>query len=238
MESAQSHIAQYLALRKKENRIYTDAQLRMLPNIERTHPHCKEWIARKRSADWLIQQLSENSVKSVKSVIEVGCGNGWLANRIASAGMQVTAIDVNLVELQQGKAVFKDNDRLHFRAGDLYTAVEKNEAFDAVVFAASIQYFSSFETIIQKALAHLRSKGRIYIIDSHFYKNHEITAARQRTIDYYTTAGFASLSEHYFHHPVDVLASFNTQVLYDPRNWKNVFRRKHEPFHRICIQKS
>jgi hypothetical protein len=50
---AQFH-QQYIALRTKEQRVYDDATVSILPNVDETHIHYKEWMIRKHSARKII----------------------------------------------------------------------------------------------------------------------------------------------------------------------------------------
>jgi hypothetical protein len=45
---AQFH-QQYIALRTKEQRVYDDATVSILPNVDAAHIHYKEWMIRKHS---------------------------------------------------------------------------------------------------------------------------------------------------------------------------------------------
>ena len=55
----------YISLRKKENRLYSDEQLKWLPDIEVSHPHYKEWQIRKSSCNKLIQHLTIKELPSI-----------------------------------------------------------------------------------------------------------------------------------------------------------------------------
>jgi SAM-dependent methyltransferase len=230
---------QYIALRKKENRLYTDEELRQLPLIAVNHPHYREWLARKRSLDKLIKYI-QGRKRPVK-ILEVGCGNGWLAHRLAEIpGTMVTGFDINLVELQQAMRVFGKKPNLQFRAVSPFSFKHNEKPYDLVVFAASIQYFPSLDAIMYDALAHLKPGGSIHIIDSHFYDPEELTAARQRTIDHFKSLGFPGMADYYFHHSLATLSKFHYRVLYDPQSFSSKLfgGQNRSPFYWIMIKKS
>ena len=52
----------YFKIRKMEGRIYGDAVVAGLPKILSSHPHYKEWLIRKRSAQKLISYISQDSI--------------------------------------------------------------------------------------------------------------------------------------------------------------------------------
>src|SRR4030095_8712292 len=80
VESANGFTGEYLALRAKERRIYTDEELMALPSISNNHPHAKEWAVRASSARELLGYLR---LKGAKQILEVGCGNGWLSDMLS-----------------------------------------------------------------------------------------------------------------------------------------------------------
>src|SRR6478672_8506579 len=102
---AENFEEKYILLRRKEKRLYTDEQVKWLPEIEVSHPHYKEWQARKRSCNKLIQHLG--SKRTELNILDVGCGNGWLCHRLSKIpGSSVVGIDINKIELDQAKRVF------------------------------------------------------------------------------------------------------------------------------------
>ena len=225
----------YLAVREKENRLYSDRQVKQLPFIEPLHPHFAEWVERKNSAEKLIAYLAKPG--KVIRILEIGCGNGWLANRLAKIpGSEVTAIDVNSLEVEQARRVFGSSANLRFLNADLADGLLNNEQFDVIIFAAAIQYFENPDAILRLALDHLKTGGSIHLIDSFFYHQKEVENARRRTEKYYADAGFPEMSQYYFHHPLDRIKRFNYKILYDPNSVTNrLIGRKH-PFPWILIR--
>jgi release factor glutamine methyltransferase len=216
----------YYAVRKMEERIYTDEQVRQLPSIDASHVHAKEWQTRRESSGRLISYLT--SSKKKMNILEIGCGNGWLSHRLSKIPMSnVTGIDVNSEELAQAKRVFHDVKNLEFlevAPGDLAL---RGRSFDIIVFAASIQYFEDLREILQWALNHLHADGSIHILDTYFYKEKEVQAAEERTRNYFSKLGFPRMAEYYFHHSFDCLKEFDYQILFDPRKMINkLFQRR------------
>jgi ubiquinone/menaquinone biosynthesis C-methylase UbiE len=206
----------YVAAREKEKRLYTDDQLRQLPEVAAAHPYYGEWQVRKRSARMLVKALE--APRTPLSVLEVGCGNGWLARQVAQVpGMRVTGLDINMVELQQARRVFRQQENLQFVAGDLRTGLLLGQQFDRIIFAAAIQYFPSLGEILAVALDHLQEQGEIHILDSFFYEKRELSGARRRTQEYYRALGVPEMSAYYFHHAREELQPFHHQII--NRGW-------------------
>src|SRR5438045_3657839 len=163
----------YLLVRQKEGRLYTDEQVKWLPEIEQSNPHYKEWQTRASSCNKLIQHLSGKKRKL--NILEVGCGNGWLCHHLSKIpGSDVAGIDINKVELDQAKRVFDSIENLEFFYGEIIDENTRNGKFDVIIFAASIQYFPSLDEILPLALELLNPGGEIHILDSHFYKSSEL----------------------------------------------------------------
>lgn len=223
----------YINIRYREKRIYSDEEVRNLPLISMNHPHYKEWVIRKQSADKLIHYLKKEN-KPLK-ILEIGCGNGWLCHQLSKMdNCEVMGSDINFTELQQAARVFKGIEGLRFIYGDIRYGILQTLQFDVIVFAASLQYFESSQQILQSASEHLAEDGEIHILDSAFYKPGELPAAKQRTEKYYLQLGFPEMANHYFHHSANDLESFNYRILYDPK--KILFRKN--PFPWICIKKN
>ncbi|MBV9962243.1 MAG: methyltransferase [Parafilimonas sp.] len=217
----------YIELRKKENRIYTNDQVKRLPLIENTHPHYKEWILRKQSANRLLKYLRQKG-KPLK-ILEVGCGNGWLSKLLAAAGTYVVGLDVNFIELKQAASIFK-KENLYFVYNLLSEKLLSEFKFDIVVFAASAQYFPSIKNTVHMILPSLNTDGEVHILDTNFYALNEVEAAQKRTKDYYSELGFPEFAQHYYHHCFDELKGFCINVMYDPLSVKNIFKASKNPF--------
>ena len=223
----------YLDARQKENRIYSDEQVARLPYVERSHIHFKEWSVRKRSAFRLAKYL--NSKKKPLSIFEVGCGNGWLCGLLADLKNSVViGNDINNLELNQAKRVFCGKPGLKFESGD-WTNMDSLRKFDIIVFAASIQYFPSFDNTIINAFSFLKPGGEIHILDSPFYDPGELEKARQRSHIYYESLGKCEMKAYYFHHVLDSLNGFKYKILFNPDNFISKIIFTKDPFPWICI---
>lgn len=225
----------YTRLRRKEGRMYTDEEVALLPIIHSSHPLLNEWRIRKNSCRALLSYIKQRN--NIVSVLEVGCGNGWLSARIAGAAdVEVTGIDVNTPELEQARRVFKKIPGLYFINGTLQADGLKDKKFDLILFAASLQYFPSLKEVITLALDKLTLQGEIHIMDSPFYGQSEIESARQRSKEHFSRMGFAEMAAHYFHHSIAELDNFQYKILHHPHSWKNKLSIKKNPFYWITIK--
>ena len=225
----------YISVRKKENRLYTDEELLVLPDVNNNHVHWHEWQIRKHSCNRLLRHL-KNMNKPLR-ILEVGCGNGWLSNRLSEVDRaDITGLDINIAELYQAHSVFGHKTNLHFLQGDIRDGELDKEKFDVVIFAASIQYFSSISAIIGKAVQLLNIDGEIHIMDSMFYSESNVHIAKSRSDKYFRDLGFPEMSDHYFHHPRSGLQNFNYKILSRPANGLRKMFADKTPFYWVVIK--
>jgi len=226
----------YHSLRLAEKRIYSNDEIVKLPEISADHLHYNEWLIRKKSSERFIDFLKKKNRKL--NILEAGCGNGWLAAKMSQIeNANVTGIDINRMELMQAVTAFEKRDNLHFVYGGINSSVLMPASYDVIVFASSLQYFSSLNSIIDTALKLLTVDGEIHIIDTPFYNGKEIGNASKRTTEYYTGIGFHEMKDFYFHRSLKELQSFNNKILYNPSSLINRFKKKDYPFHWIMIKK-
>lgn len=239
MNNSTSHIPAedfeqlYIRLRQKEGRVYTDEQVASLPYINKNHPHYREWVIRKNSCKALLSYIEHR--KNILSILEVGCGNGWLTAKLANVA-DTTGLDINTTELEQAKRVFGKISNLKFVNGSLESDKIQDAKFDMIVFASSIQYFPSLKQTIGLAIERLTLLGEVHILDSPFYQLHEIEAARQRSRAWFSSVGHLEMASNYHHHSLHELDNFQYKILHHPHSWRSKLSIKKNPFYWISIK--
>lgn len=215
----------YLAVREKEQRILTDAEVRKLPYLDRD-----EWPYRIKSTERFEAYIATK--KTPQTILTIGCGNGWFSHKIAqvSAEHEVIGLDVNREELEQAARVFK-NQNLHFIYADIFKVSEFfHGKFDMITLNGAIQYFEDFQGLIKLLQSFLTENGEIHIIDSPFYKTEEIAAAKERTKAYYTTLGVPEMTAHYHHHNIEFVTNFKVLYAYKKNILHKILGKKDSPF--------
>lgn len=219
----------YIQIRALESRLYTDEELTQLPDINPAHPHYPEWLVRKRRCRRLVHYLA--SRKTSPQVLEVGCGNGWLAHMLAEIpGSRVTGTDINFTELQQAARVFSNDPNLRFIHGDIRSGILQDRQFDYIIFSASIEFFPSLKKILHLCLSYLKPGGEIHILDTPFCRSEEIKQEERRTLAYFSSFGYPEMADYYFHHPLSDLRSFHYRILYNPKAVGNRLLRRKNPY--------
>jgi len=164
--------AEYGAHRASEGRAYSTAELHALPFLN-SGPLAKQWAVRARSFTAFVSRIVEPLARTIDRplrLLDLGAGNGWLAWRMAQAGVECVAVDIrdDAVDGLGAAASYADEtptrvlasfDALPFRA----------PTFDLVVFNASLHYALDLELVLREARRCVRDGGRIVILDSPFY---------------------------------------------------------------------
>jgi methylase of polypeptide subunit release factors len=188
-------IRQYQQVRSAEEWGSQDpAYYRSLPDVDPRDRWAEVWKVRKASFRVFLQRVIlplERSARSDLVVLDLGAGNGWLSNRLASRGHTVVAVDLSIDE-RDGLAateqyrdgasrdstgrlipVQADFDHLPFQAGQA----------DVIVFNGSFHYSLRYETTLQEARRILRPCGVVAVLDTPFYSTAAQGAAMLRERD-------------------------------------------------------
>jgi len=214
----------YSNVREKEGRIYPDEIVKNLPRIEAGHPLFLEWETRAGSLHKLEGYLARKAKPLM--ILEPGCGNGWLSNRLAqNSGCNVYAVDLNRKELEQGARVFSHLS-LKFIYGNIFENIFRPASFDLILLASSAQYFPDLNSLLKRLLKLLKQDGEIHIIDTPFYTEESAKDAKRRSMNYYRNLGYPEMAGHYYQHRWAELGEFDYEIKYDPTSYMVKFRRR------------
>jgi SAM-dependent methyltransferase len=210
---------EYIELRNKENRLYTDDVVIHLPKIPLGHALHSEWKIRKHSLKKLLTYFRKKDCP--KKILEIGCGNGWLSNGLATLPRsEVLGIDVNETELLQAVRIFNQHHNLSFAYADVMQK-EFSIEFDIILLASSMQYFSDLKLLISSLFKLLNENGEIHIIDSPVYGVDEVAAAQKRSNEYFERQQATPLSAFYHHHSWNSFEGLNVTILHNPSSFYN-----------------
>ncbi len=99
-------------------------------------------------------------VGSNKHVLDVGCGGGFLAERLALRGCVVTGVDNDPALLQRAQTVCQNVIRHDLDALD---GLDFQEKFDVVVMADVIEHLLNAKALLAKAASWLQPSGFVVI---------------------------------------------------------------------------
>jgi SAM-dependent methyltransferase len=224
----------YMAIRKREKRLYSDEQVSLLPDVDPSDMHYSEWKVRKRSCERLMVYLIKK--RKFLRILEVGCGNGWLSAKLASmSNTRVTGLDNNQLNINQANRVFK-KDNLEFVYDTFNDSSFEREKFDIIIFEASIKYFPSVVNTLKLALGLLNRGGEVHILDAPFYDPVAVSEADKKNRDYYAELGYPEMADYYYYHSVSELWGFKYRIMFNPDNIFNRLFNK-DPYYWIAINK-
>lgn len=103
------------------------------------------------------------------SVLEVGCGYGYLALEMARNGLDVTGIDVSSESINIANKVAGEDlseikrGVLEYRVSDFKSLDYAAESFDTVVFFRSLHHMDNLPEVLEKVSLLLKPKGLLLI---------------------------------------------------------------------------
>lgn len=195
----------YRRARAAEGRLLDDALVAGLPSLPSTHPLAGEWALRGQTAARFLAWLA--GTPAPRTVLEVGCGTGWLAAAMARVpGTRAIGIDLDGPELGQARRVFGQPGGPAFVAGDAETVDAAPFAPDVIVLASVIQYLADPAEVVGRLLAACRPGGSVHVLDSPLYRPGEVAAAAGRTAAHYARIGLPELAATYHHHTAEAFA--------------------------------
>jgi SAM-dependent methyltransferase len=101
-------------------------------------------------------QFLRPRLAGAKRVLDVGCGKGLLARRLAEVGLDVTALDVSLKRTERAAGVrYVEADFLGF----------EDAPYDALLFGSSLHHLSPLATVFETSLRLLRPTGAFLALD-------------------------------------------------------------------------
>ena len=116
--------------------------------------------------------------KLATRVLDLGCGKGAVAVTLAKElGFTALGIDANKAFLQEAKdkaEEFQVADRCQFQFGDIREAVRSCKDFDIVIYASLGGILGSFDGIIEKLRATVKSGGYILVDDGFLKGNYRV----------------------------------------------------------------
>jgi 2-polyprenyl-3-methyl-5-hydroxy-6-metoxy-1,4-benzoquinol methylase len=228
----------YEAVRTRENRIHSDDVVRALPSSGSRTPHAAEWRIRARSLRRLTTVL--RSQGAGLRILDVGCGNGWMSAALAKAGHSVVALDMHRSELEQAARLFTGLD-VTWCQGDPRSVPLPADRFDAIILAASLQYFEDLPTLFSRLMPSLRQAGTIHVLDTILYPDQgSAAAAQQRSQLHYTAMGVPEMAAHYHAHRLaDLERTGPAMILMAPSGRRLMPRLlgRANPFHHVVIHR-
>ncbi len=199
-------IEQYEIIRREEKWGNADGEYyRALPHVPPGDPNRGVWRLRRRTFRTFMRRILaplEARSPDPLRILDLGAGNGWLANRLALRGHRVAAVDLRTGE--------RDGLGAHVHYESVFTTVRaeferlpfETAQFDLAIFNASLHYAEDYERTLREAVRVLGRKGKLVIVESPVYRRERAgrNMVYERERDFSARFGFASNAlecEHY-----------------------------------------
>jgi ubiquinone/menaquinone biosynthesis C-methylase UbiE len=112
-------------------------------------------------------QLVQEQVGDVTGlqILEVACGRGGFASKLASVGASVTGCDFSFVAVQVAKAKPRPADHLpaNFVQGDVQNLPFADASFDLVISCETIEHVPNVSRALREMLRVTRSGGKLFL---------------------------------------------------------------------------
>ena len=109
------------------------------------------------------QWLLDIAARHHGDVLDVGCGEGLLVQRLAAVSRRVTGIDPHAATVQQAQRRLHGIDNASIELADFQDFAAPEQSFDVITFVASIHHQPMEETL-GKARQLLRPGGELAVV--------------------------------------------------------------------------
>ena len=97
------------------------------------------------------------------SVLDVGCGDGFLSDRLARRVPRVVGLDTDAAVLERARARFPDA-KVSWQQGDVLTHPIEPGSFDAVVSNATLHHLPDAEVALRRLTGLVRPGGTLAVV--------------------------------------------------------------------------
>ncbi len=143
---------------------------------------------RRNGTELLVEILNLDNA----TVIDVGCGDGWLVRRLAKRGAHVTGVEVSPKQMAMARAATPVSDE-HYIQGLAEDLPVTSRSADIVIYFNSLHHIDGdgLMKALREAARVLRSGGILYVseplAEGPYFElmkpAHDETAVRQRALD-------------------------------------------------------
>lgn len=109
---------------------------------------------------WILEKL-KNHKPDPSSILDVGCGGGFLSNELAKRGFDVTGVDLSSESLRVARA-FDETGKVKYICADAFNLPFPDNSFDAVSAMDFLEHVEEPEKIIQEMSRVLKPGGLFF----------------------------------------------------------------------------
>jgi len=155
--------------------------------------------------DWHIRAVSFNALanqvlspieknRDPLRILDLGAGNGWLSNRLASRGHDVAAVDLTVNDFD-GLGCYRFYESIFLRVQAEFDYLPfPGKSVDLVLYNASLHYSLGYEKTLRESLRLMDVDGKVVVLDSPVYRDpgSGISMVREREEQFTSHYGFPS----------------------------------------------
>lgn len=148
-----------------------DGYLRGLPYRDSTRRRSEEWRVKAASMDALLGTLGSSGPLTV---LDLGCGIGWLSHHLAAAGHDVYAVDIlrdDVLGLGAAGRYARMGPPFERVWGELDHPPFRAATMDVVVCNASLHYAQDPARVLRHVARILKPRGRFVLMNSPVYRD-------------------------------------------------------------------
>lgn len=109
---------------------------------------------------WITQEI-EKKIKGKATLLDIGCGGGFLTNSLAKRGHKVSGIDISEKTLEVAKK-YDETKSVHYLLANAYNLPFKENTFDAVFALDVLEHVESPDKLIEEASRVLKPNGLFF----------------------------------------------------------------------------
>ena len=169
----------------------------LLPWVAPTDPQQTVWSLRAQHYQAFVHKILEPLERARTEplrILDLGAGNGWLANRLSQRGHQVAAVDISLDPLDglAARACY-ESAFLTLQAEFDHLPLAPGQV-DLLIYNGSFHYSHDYQTSLQAAFRVMKPDGQLVIMDSPFYDDQASgeSMVTERQTRFKTRYGFTS----------------------------------------------
>lgn len=117
--------------------------------------------------NFVIDYVSQNG----GNVLELGCGNGYLALELARNGLHVVGVDLSPVSIEIAKKCAQENTftenfgSLQYCCADIMSMDFEENSFDSIVFFSTLHHMPDINVLFPKIYSALKNGGKLIIVE-------------------------------------------------------------------------
>jgi ubiquinone/menaquinone biosynthesis C-methylase UbiE len=112
----------------------------------------------RRVREFVISKIPKNA----NSILDVGCGNGWVAKEFLPKGKQVFSLDISVTNPDKAKKLYP-NEKHFGVAADSFHLPFSNDSFDCVIASEIIEHVFDPEEFIKELFRVVKKGGDLTI---------------------------------------------------------------------------